>query len=197
MKHSQSLLNLLTIGNWTTFDLVTLSGQNHDEEKMARELVNLLCEVQCSSETTAGIFEWCSHESNQSLEPKHKILFTHNRLISTSKPQHLKNWLTRSWFAWKELTGRAMATYSETWWWSRWEVLLPGSWEFGDVLPFLQSHPEFSPVTTAKLVQDLTLKRTLWRPSTNWRLMVQLYSSVIKSLAPWLLDCFYSYRLLS
>ena len=136
MKHSQSLLNLLTIGNWTTFDLVTLSGQNHDEEKMARELVNLLCEVQCSSETTAGIFEWCSHESNQSLEPKHKTLFTHNRLISTSKPQHLKNWLTRSWFAWKELTGRAMATYSETWWWSRWEVLLPGSWELILVMYF-------------------------------------------------------------
>ena len=49
--------------------MVTLSGQNHDEEKMARELVNLLCEVQCSRETTAGIFEWCSHESNQSLVP--------------------------------------------------------------------------------------------------------------------------------
>ena len=79
MKHSQSLLDLLTIGNWTTFDLVTLSGQNHDEEKMARELVNLLCEVQCSSETTAGIFEWCCHESNQSLVPKHnRYLFTHN-----------------------------------------------------------------------------------------------------------------------
>ena len=195
MKHSQSLLDLLTIGNWTTFDLVTLSGQNHDEEKMARELVNLLCEVQCSSETTAGIFEWCCHENNQSLVPKHnRYLFTHNR----SAFQNPNTWRIDSLVLdWKELPGRAMATYSETWWWSRWEVLLPGSWEFGDVLPFLQSHPEFSPVTTAKLVQDLTLKRTLWRPSTNWRLMVQLYSSVIKSLAPWLLDCFYSYRPLS
>lgn len=56
--------------------LKSRNDENHDGEKIARELVNLLCEVQCSSEKTAGIyawqsiFEWCCHESNQSLVPK-------------------------------------------------------------------------------------------------------------------------------
>ena len=57
---------------------------------------------------------------------------------------------------WKELTGKAMALYSDTRWWSKWEVFHQVLLQFGDVLPFLQAHPEFSPVTTAKLVQLMT-----------------------------------------
>ena len=49
----------------------------------------------------------------------------------------------RTRLAWKELTGRAMSTYSEIRWWSRWEVCNQVLWQFGDVLPFLQPHPEF------------------------------------------------------
>ena len=62
----------------------------------------------------------------------------------------------RTWCEWKELTGKAMALYSDTRWWNKWEVFHQVLLQFGDVLPFLQAHPEFSPVTTAKLVQLMT-----------------------------------------
>ena len=38
---------------------------------------------------------------------------------------------------WRERTGRSMATYSETWWWSRWEVLKQVMLFFRDIAPFL------------------------------------------------------------
>ena len=38
---------------------------------------------------------------------------------------------------WKETTGRAMATYSKTRWWSRWEVMHQIFQQFNDVEPFL------------------------------------------------------------
>ena len=44
----------------------------------------------------------------------------------------------RTRLAWKELTGRAMSTYSKIRWWSRWEVCNQVLWQFGDVLPFSQ-----------------------------------------------------------
>ena len=40
-------------------------------------------------------------------------------------------------FLWLEQTGKSMATYSPTCWWSRWEVMEQLSVQFGDVLPFL------------------------------------------------------------
>ena len=38
---------------------------------------------------------------------------------------------------WLEQTGRSMATYSVTRWWSHWEVIEQASIQFGDVLLFL------------------------------------------------------------
>ena len=49
-----------------------------------------------------------------------------------------------------------MASYIDTRWWSRWEVCNQLLWQFGDVLPFLQSHPNFAPATTTKLTQLLS-----------------------------------------
>ena len=57
---------------------------------------------------------------------------------------------------WKKLTGKAVASYSDTRWWSRWEVYNQVLLQFGDVLLFLQTHPEFSPVTTRELLQLFT-----------------------------------------
>ena len=68
----------------------------------------------------------------------------------------------RTQFAWKELTGKSMASYSDTRWWSRWEVCNQVLLQFGDVHSFLLSHPDFSPVTTSKLLDilDNTQKAT-------------------------------------
>ena len=44
---------------------------------------------------------------------------------------------TKTKFLWRELTGKSMATYSHTKWWSKWEVMHQLLQYFGDVEPFL------------------------------------------------------------
>ena len=48
---------------------------------------------------------------------------------------------------WKEQTGRAMANFSKTRWWSRWEVLHQVLQQFGDVVLFLNTNTDISPAT--------------------------------------------------
>ena len=57
---------------------------------------------------------------------------------------------------WKELTGRAMSLYSDTRWWSHWEVLHQLLLQFGDVVPFLDAHADLSPAAQKKLLQILS-----------------------------------------
>ena len=46
---------------------------------------------------------------------------------------------------WRELTGQSIRTFSETRWWSKWEVLRQVSEYFGDVEPLLHENDEVSP----------------------------------------------------
>ena len=62
---------------------------------------------------------------------------------------------------WKELTGRAMSLYSDTRWWSRREVFHQLLLQFGDVVPFLDAHPEFFRATREKLLQILSDQQRL------------------------------------
>jgi len=57
---------------------------------------------------------------------------------------------------WRDQTGKSMATYSATRWWSRWEVIEQVSVQFGDVLPFLRMEGLGSTTTTAKLITFFT-----------------------------------------
>ena len=57
---------------------------------------------------------------------------------------------------WRDQTGKSMATYSVTRWWSRWEVIEQVSVQFGDVLPFLRMEGLGSATTTAKLITFFT-----------------------------------------
>ena len=57
---------------------------------------------------------------------------------------------------WRERTGQSIRTFSETRWWSKWEVLRQVSEYFGDVEPFLRENDEVfsswkTPVDSAKL----------------------------------------------
>ena len=85
---------------------------------------------------------------------------------------------------WLDQTGRSMATYSVTRWWSCWEVIEQVSIQFGDVLLFLQREDLGSAMTNAKLVTFLQIPRRrhylnllqLWtggnhllQPLTCWR----------------------------
>lgn len=57
---------------------------------------------------------------------------------------------------WRDQTGKSMATFSVTRWWSRWEVIEQVAVQFGDVLPFLRKEGLGSATTTAKLIQFFT-----------------------------------------
>ena len=53
---------------------------------------------------------------------------------------------------WRTRTGQSMRSYSQTRWWSRWEVYQQLLNLFGDVLPFLEENPDLSPSTRRKLL---------------------------------------------
>ena len=60
----------------------------------------------------------------------------------------LNSWLSlfsKTKFLWKEQTGRAMATYSQTRWWSKWEVMQQLLVQFGDIKPFLVKNSDIGP----------------------------------------------------
>ena len=55
---------------------------------------------------------------------------------------------------WREKTGRSMAIYSETHWWSRWKLLKQVMQYFGDIEPFLLEN-DVSPSYRRKLLAIL------------------------------------------
>ena len=50
-------------------------------------------------------------------------------------------------------TGQSIRTFSETRWWSKWEVLRQVSEYFGDVEPFLRENDEVSPANRRRLLE--------------------------------------------
>ena len=54
---------------------------------------------------------------------------------------------------WKEKTGQAMRTHSDTRWWSNWEILQQAFCYFGDIEPFLRENEEMSPAMRRHLLE--------------------------------------------
>ena len=52
---------------------------------------------------------------------------------------------------WREQSGSTIKTYSETRWWSRWELLQQACICFGDIRPFLENNNDICPKTMDKL----------------------------------------------
>lgn len=55
---------------------------------------------------------------------------------------------------WKEQTGRPMASYSATRWWSKWEVMDQILVQFGDIESFLTTNDSLSPASNKKLTDS-------------------------------------------
>ena len=76
--------------------------------------------------------------------------------------EFIKSWISlfshspKTRFLWLEQTGRSMATFSPTRWWSRWEVMEQVSVQFGDILPFLRRDDIGSAATISKLMTFFT-----------------------------------------
>ena len=73
--------------------------------------------------------------------------------------------------AWKTMTGIAVRTFSETRWWSRWEVMKQAHDLFGDVENFIQT-ADLSPAAKTKLQHIFN------NQSTKSQLMVELAVTV-------------------
>ena len=54
---------------------------------------------------------------------------------------------------WNARTGHSIATYSQTRWWSSWEVMNQAFTMFGGIEPFLRENEDVSPATRAKLLE--------------------------------------------
>ena len=72
--------------------------------------------------------------------------------------EFLNNWLllfshsVKCKFLWQEQTGKTMATYSHTRWWSKWEIMSQILIQFGDVKPFLEKNTDIGSSTRPKLL---------------------------------------------
>ena len=57
---------------------------------------------------------------------------------------------------WKEQTNKAMASFSKTRWWSRWEIYNQLMLQFGDIEPFLIRNQDLGPALRPKLLNIIT-----------------------------------------
>ena len=103
----------------------------------------------------------------------HTIDHVGEHFVTPFVDEFTKPWLgmfaqsPRARLAWRERTGRSMATYSETRWWSLWEVLKQVMLYFGDIVPFLQEN-ELASATRGKILA------ILGDPVKSTRLQVEL-----------------------
>ncbi len=57
---------------------------------------------------------------------------------------------------WKNQTGKSVASYSKTRWWSKWEILLHQIMlQFGDIEPFLTANTDIGPSLRPKMLEIL------------------------------------------
>lgn len=158
-------------------------------EELAREVLGVLCrEYKLSPEQVVAAMR--DRASVNGVALRHiKVLFpdlidigcySHTLDNAGSKfelptvEKFMNSWISlfshspKARFEWKDKTGRSMASYSETRWWSRWEVFNQVVQQFGDVEPFLHEQTDLSPATRSKLL------RILADPLKKLRLQVEL-----------------------
>ena len=158
-------------------------------EEIAREVLGVLCrEFKLATEQVLAAMR--DRASVNGVAIRHiKVMFpnlldigcySHTLDLVGSKfdlptvEEFIKPWISlfshspKARFEWKSKTGRSMASYSETRWWSRWEVFHQVVQQFGDVYPFLQEQTELSPATRSKLLQIMA------DPLKNARLQIEL-----------------------
>ncbi len=56
---------------------------------------------------------------------------------------------------WKNQTGKSVASYSKTRWWSKWEILHQIMLQFGDIEPFLTANTDIGPSLRPKMLEIL------------------------------------------
>ena len=81
---------------------------------------------------------------------------------------------------WKTRTGQSIATYSQTRWWSRWEVMNQAFMMFGDIEPFLREN-DVSPATRAKLLEFFDDRQKLFLLKLELAVIVDVGAHFVKA----------------
>lgn len=130
-------------------------------EEIARELITILStELSISSRKLLAAMRDRASTNNVAMQTikivypslldigcySHTIDLAGERFVTPVLEEFSKSWIgmfahsPRARLLWREKTGRSMATFSETRWWSRWEIYKQILLYFGDILPFLQEN---------------------------------------------------------
>ena len=82
---------------------------------------------------------------------------------------------------WKARTGKSIVTYSQTRWWSRWEVMHQAFLMFGDIEPFVRENEDVSPATRAKLLEFFDDRQKLFLLKLELAVMVDVGANFVKA----------------
>ena len=82
---------------------------------------------------------------------------------------------------WKEQTGKAMASFSKTRWWSRWEILHQLMVQFGDIEPFLRRNEDIGPALRPKLLEIISNVQTLSQLKLELAAVIDVGEYFVKS----------------
>lgn len=82
---------------------------------------------------------------------------------------------------WKARTGQSIATYSQTRWWSRWEVMNQAFMMFGDIEPFLRENDDASPATRMKLLEFFNDRQKLFLLKLELAVIVDVGAHFVKA----------------
>ena len=152
---------------------IQLLAKSLNGEEVARELINVLSTtLGITSHYVVATMRDRASVNNVALRTL-KILYPHlldigcfshtldlvgDHFKLPQLTEFLNSWLslfshsTKTKFLWKEQTGKAMATYSHTRWWSKWEVMQQLLVQFRDIKPFLVNNSDIGPSTRPKLL---------------------------------------------
>ena len=152
---------------------IQLLAKSLNGEEIARELINVVSiTLGIGSNYLIAAMRDCASANNVAMRiPKvvypnvldvgcfsHTLDLVGNYFKLPNLTEFVNYWLllfshsVKTRFLWKEQTGRAMATFSHTRWWSKWELMNQLLVQFGDIKPFLLNNTDIGPSTRPKLL---------------------------------------------
>ena len=152
---------------------IQLLAKSLTGEEIARELIHVLStSIGITSQFVVATMRDCASVNNVAIRTmkiiyqnfldigcfSHTLNLVGDHFKFPNLTEFVSTWLalfshsTKTKILWKEQTGKAMATYSHTRWWSKWEVMQQLLLQFGDVKPFLTQNSDIGPHTRPKLL---------------------------------------------